>query len=124
MEIVVRFFQQGGPFMYPIALILLVGLVITIERFVYLSNIRRTNRLALDHAILPSLRKGDFRQAMKAAQQSGAAIGTVMSEGIARLLNQQSREDVEYAMEEGLMEVLPDWKSEPSTWRPSPMSPP
>lgn len=107
LEIVIRFFQEGGPFMYPIALVLAIGLAITLERFVYLGSVRRRNRRAFENAILPLLRKRDYPRAMKAANHSDSAIASIMGAGIARLLNNHRREDIETAMEEGLMEVLP-----------------
>lgn len=107
LDTIVRFFQQGGLFMYPIALVLLLGLAISLERFIYLAGVRRRNRRAFDQGILPLMQKGDYRGALKAANQTAAAIGTMISAGLGRLLNNHSREDIEYAMEEGLMEVLP-----------------
>lgn len=107
LETIVRFFQQGGLFMYPIALVLLLGLAISLERFIYLAGVRRRNRLAFDKGILPLMQQGDYRGALKAANLTAAAIGTMISAGLRRLLNNHSREDIEYAMEEGLMEVLP-----------------
>ena len=44
LDTIVRFFQEGGPFMYPIAIVLALGLAITLERFFYLSAVRRRNR--------------------------------------------------------------------------------
>lgn len=107
LDTVVRFFQQGGPFMYPIALVLAIGLAIALERFVYLSGVRRKNRRVYEQGILPLLRKRDYRRAMQAASNSDSAIASVMGAGIARLLGNHRREEIEYAMEEGLMEVLP-----------------
>lgn len=107
LETVVRFFQEGGPFMYPIALVLVVGLAIALERFIYLGAMRRRNRVAFEKGILPLLRKRDYQRAMKAASNSDSAIASVMGAGIGRLLSNSRREDIEYAMEEGLMEVLP-----------------
>lgn len=107
LDTLVRFFQEGGPFMYPIALVLAVGLAITLERFFYLAAVRRKNRLAFERGILPLLQKRDYQRAMKAASTSDSAIGAIMGAGIGRLLNRSRREDIEYAMEEGLMEMLP-----------------
>ncbi|MDX1802372.1 MAG: MotA/TolQ/ExbB proton channel family protein [Marinobacter sp.] len=107
LDTVVRFFQQGGPFMYPIALVLAIGLAIALERFVYLSGVRRKNRRVYEQGILPLLRKRDYRRAMQAASNSDSAIASVMGAGIGRLLGNHRREEIEYAMEEGLMEVLP-----------------
>lgn len=107
MHTVIRFFQDGGIFMYPIGIVLLAGVAITLERFFYLGAVRRSNRLAFDRGILPLLQKRDYRGAIKITTQSDTAIAAIMGAGLSRLLNQRSREDIEYAMEEGLMEVLP-----------------
>lgn len=107
LETVIRFFQEGGPFMYPIALVLIIGLAITLERFVYLGAVRHKNRRAFEQGILPLLQKRDYQRAMQAASRSDSTIASVMGAGIGRLLNNNRREDIEYAMEEGLMEVLP-----------------
>lgn len=107
LDTIIRFFQEGGPFMYPIALVLALGLAITLERFLYLGAMRRRNRLAFERGILPALQQRDYQRAMKAATSSDSAIASVLGAGIVRLLNNSRREDIEYAMEEGLMEVLP-----------------
>jgi biopolymer transport protein ExbB/TolQ len=107
LDTLVRFFQDGGPFMYPIAVVLALGLAITLERFFYLASVRRRNRLSFEQGILPLLNRRDYQRAMKAANNSDSAIASIMAAGIGRLLNNSRREDIEYAMEEGLMEVLP-----------------
>jgi biopolymer transport protein ExbB/TolQ len=107
LDTLIRFFQDGGPFMYPIAVVLAIGLAIALERFLYLGAVRRRNRLAFERGILPALQKRDYQRAMKAATDSDSAIASVMGAGLVRLLNNSRREDIEYAMEEGLMEVLP-----------------
>ena len=106
-ETVVRFFQEGGMFMYPILVVLIIGLAIAIERYVYLSYATKTNRAAFEKGIMPSLVKGDYKTAYKFANDSGTAIAAMIASGLRRLLNSGSREEVEYAMEEGLMETLP-----------------
>ncbi|KEF32267.1 Ferric siderophore transport system, biopolymer transport protein ExbB [Marinobacter nitratireducens] len=107
LDTTIRFFQEGGPFMYPIAVVLAIGLAITVERFFYLGSVRRRNRVAFEKGILPLLEKRDYERAMKAATSSNSAIASVMGAGLGRLLSNSRREDIEYAMEEGLMEVLP-----------------
>jgi biopolymer transport protein ExbB/TolQ len=107
IETVVRFFQEGGVFMYPIAVVLALGLAIAIERYIYLTVTKGANRQAFDIGVLPLLRKRDYTTALKYATQSSTSIGAIMSAGLARLVNKQSREDIEYALEEGLMETLP-----------------
>lgn len=106
-DTVVRFFQEGGLFMYPIAIVLVLGVAIAIERFVYLSLAKNSNRNAFDKAILPLLKKRDYKRALEFSNDSATAIASIMGAGLSRLINKQKREDIEYAMEEGLMETLP-----------------
>jgi biopolymer transport protein ExbB len=105
-EVIVRFFQDGGTFMYPIAIVLVLGLAITIERFAYLGVAKQNNRAAFDR-LMPLIKRRDYRGALKLSNESGAAIAGMLGGGLSRLLNGQQREEIEYAMEEGLMEVLP-----------------
>ena len=56
-NVIIRFFQEGGPFMYPISLVLALGIAIAIERYIYISASQLKNR-KLWGAILPSLNKG------------------------------------------------------------------
>ena len=41
---VVGFFQSGGPFMFPILIVLAFGTAIAIERYIYLALVRARNR--------------------------------------------------------------------------------
>jgi biopolymer transport protein ExbB/TolQ len=104
---IARFFQEGGFFMYPIGIVLLLGLAIAIERFFYLSTIRSANRAAFDLGILPMLKKHDYKSALRFTNDSDVAISGIMGAGLNRLINNQKREEIEFAMEEGLMETLP-----------------
>jgi biopolymer transport protein ExbB len=103
---IARFFQDGGHFMYPIAIVAVLGIAIAIERYVYLTVVRARNR-ALWQEVEPLLGQGNFRQAAQIASQSGSAIGQILSYGLARVQGARRREDVEKAMEESLMGILP-----------------
>jgi len=93
--------------MYPIAVVLVIGLAIAIERFIYLTAAKNSNRNAFDKGLLPILRKRDYPKALKFANDSQAAIAAIMGAGLSRLLNNANRDEIEFAMEEGLMETLP-----------------
>lgn len=93
--------------MYPIAVVLIIGLAIAVERYIYLSAAKRSNRAAFDSGILPILRKKDFKSALKFSNDSNTPIAAIVGAGLSRLLGNSSREEVEFAMEEGLMETLP-----------------
>ena len=44
MSTLINFFQQGGPFMYPILIVFALGLAIAIERWSYLTLSGAANR--------------------------------------------------------------------------------
>ncbi len=106
VTLVLNFFRDGGFFLYPLMLIFFVGLGIAIERFIYLTREATKNR-ALWEEITPHLRSGNFKQALAAAQSSEAQIANVLKYGIARVQSARRREDVEKAMEESLLEIIP-----------------
>jgi biopolymer transport protein ExbB len=103
---IIRFFQEGGLFMYPILLIFAGGLAIAIERWIYLTVVTASNKRTWNK-VLPSLNSGDFKGAMEVAGRSKTAIGTILTYGLARARTARRRDDVEVAMEEGLMEAVP-----------------
>lgn len=103
---IVTFFQNGGLFMYPIAVVLVLTLAITFERFFFLLRTERENRV-LWNGVQPLLNKGDLTGAERVVRGSETAIGRILSNGIAQSLFENKRSEVEIATEEGLMEVLP-----------------
>ena len=104
---VIRFFQNGGVFMYPILAIFALGIAIIIERFIYLRRAWGENR-KLWARLMPLVNDGRIDEAEKMASGSSTAIGRVLGFGIARARTANpTREDVELAMEESLMEVTP-----------------
>ncbi len=106
MDTIVRFFQEGGTFMYPIAIIMAIGLAIAFERLLVLMKEKSSNRRAFE-ALLPMLQKRDLRGALSYATSSETKIGDIFSAAIARIPGSQRREEIEYALEEGLMEAIP-----------------
>ena len=105
-QMVVRFFQEGGAFMYPIMLIFAIGIAIALERYIYLTLARSGNRKTWNR-LLPQLNEGQFEKARVAADDSKTAIGNILSYGLTRAHSTPRREDIEMAMEEGLMEIVP-----------------
>jgi biopolymer transport protein ExbB len=101
----IAFLQNGGSFIYPIALVLVVGLAITIERWLYLSKAHSTNQKAFS-LIQHALKSGDIEAISKHAKGNKAPVFDVLESGISRLGQAERREDVEYAMEETIMEYM------------------
>ncbi len=106
MDSIVRFFQEGGVFMYPIAIIMAIGLAIALERLLFLMKEKSSNRKTFEE-ILPMLESRDMRSALNYANESGSKLGNIFSAAIARIPGSQRREEIEYALEEGLMEAVP-----------------
>ncbi len=106
MSTIVRFFQDGGAFMIPILLVLGFGVAIAIERWTYLTLSGASNR-ALWKKIVPYLKAGNFQEAAEHTSKSKAAIGSILTYGLYRIKSARRRDDIEKAMEESLMEVLP-----------------
>jgi biopolymer transport protein ExbB len=105
-ELIVRFFQTGGPFMYPIATVLVVGLAIALERWLVLSSARYSNRRAFDK-VMERLRNKEYAAVISAGGKSNVPLERIVAAGIARFTGSRRRDDIESAMEEGVMEALP-----------------
>jgi biopolymer transport protein ExbB len=109
MEIIysmVAFFQKGGLFMYPILLVFSVGMAIAVERWVQLNLIRQRNRKMWGQ-VQPLLAEGDFDQAREMTNDDKSTIAQMLSMGLARQGAVRRREDIEIAMEECMMEIIP-----------------
>lgn len=103
---VVKFFQDSGLFIYPSILIMALGLAVAIERFIFLRRARTENR-RLWERMLPLLQGGKLDKVEAVAAKSEAAIGKIVAHGLERLKITHRREDVDAAMEEGMMEIVP-----------------
>lgn len=103
---IIRFFQDGGIFMFPIGAILIVGGAIVIERFIFLARAKKMNRDAFDR-ILALLQKRDYQGALNVGKSSEAPVAKIISAGLQRMAQSSRREDIELAMEEGVMEAVP-----------------
>jgi len=104
--LIVGFFQKGGTYMYPILLVLTVGMAIAAERWIQLSRTRNENR-KMWIRVQPVLVKGDFDSARKIVDKDKSAIAQMLSMGLARQGAVRRREDIEIAMEESMMEIIP-----------------
>ena len=102
----VQFFQSGGMFMYPIVVVLALGVAIAVERYVYLTAARATNQRVWKQ-VMPLLMDGKYGQAIAITEKSKAALGRILRYGLDRTDGTTHRDDVEVAMEEGLMETVP-----------------
>lgn len=102
----IAFFTTGGPFMYPILIVFAVGAAIAVERYVTLSLVTARNQ-SLWNEIQPVLEEGDFERARELTSANDSTISKLLNMGLSRQGAVRRREDVELAMEESMMEIIP-----------------
>jgi len=105
-NVAVKFFQDCGLFIYPSLTIMALGLSIAIERFIFLNRARADNRKTWDR-LKPLLENGKFKEVYHYASKSEAAVSKILTNGLQRLKTARRREDIDAAMEEGMMEIVP-----------------
>jgi len=103
---VVGFFVTGGPFMYPILIVFAVGAAIAVERYITLTLVTNRNQ-SVWSKLQPALMNGDFDRAREMTSKDESAISQLLSMGLARQGAVRRREDIEIAMEESMMEIIP-----------------
>jgi len=103
---IVRFFVAGGPFMYPILIVFAVGAAIAIERYITLTQVRRQNE-SMWSKLQPALADGDFDRAREMTSKDDSSVSRLLGMGLARQGAVRRREDIEIAMEESMMEIIP-----------------
>jgi len=106
LSTMLAFFQKGGMFMYPILLVFIIGFSIAVERWFQLTRIRSVNR-KMWNKLYPMLAKGQFTAVRQALGQDKSTISQMLGMGLARHSAARRREDVEIAMEEAMMEIIP-----------------
>ncbi len=104
---VIRFFQMGGFFMFPILLVLAAGLAIAFERWTQLNRAREANKKTWDE-LYPVLTRGEFEKARELANKDRSGMAQMLAMGLARQGAVKRREDIEIAMEESMMEIIPE----------------
>ena len=92
--------------MYPILLVFLAGMAITTERWLQLKRTRSVNR-NMWNVLLPILARGEFDKARAIIAKDRSVISQMLGTGLARLGKARRREDIEIAMEESMMEIIP-----------------
>jgi biopolymer transport protein ExbB len=102
----VRFFVSGGPFMYPILIVFSVGIAIAIERYMTLTQIKRRND-SMWTRLQGALTEGDFDKARDMTSEDDSTVSQLLGMGLARQGAVRRREDIEIAMEEAMMEIIP-----------------
>ena len=103
---IVAFFSTGGVFMYPILVVFAVGVAIAAERYVTLTMVTKDNQAVWDR-VQPLLTEGDFEKAREMTSKDESTISQVLNMGLSLQGAVRRREDIEIAMEESMMDIVP-----------------
>jgi biopolymer transport protein ExbB len=103
---IVGFFATGGLFMYPILLVFAFGVAIALERYITLTQVSKKNQAVWDE-LQPLLANGEFDEAREMTGNDGSTISQVLHMGLSLQGAVRRREDIEIAMEESMMEIVP-----------------
>ena len=103
---IAKFFQDGGLFIYPIALVFAIGVAITIERWFFLKKEKLINQKAFED-FLPLLRTDDHDKMTLFTRDCTAPVARMIGCGLDMMKVTRQRADVEQAMSEGIMETVP-----------------
>jgi len=103
---IVGFFSSGGKFMYPILVVFAVGAAIAIERYITLTMVTSKNQKVW-RKVQPLLANGEFDEAREMTNGDESTISQVLNMGLSLQGAVRRREDIEIAMEESMMEIVP-----------------
>jgi biopolymer transport protein ExbB len=87
-------------------LVFAVGMAIVFERWVQLSRVQSAND-KMWKLLQPVLVKGDFDKARQMINKNKSSMAQMLGMGLARQGAVRRREDIEIAMEESMMEIIP-----------------
>lgn len=103
---VTEFLQEGGIFIYPISLVLAVGVAISLERWVFLNREKWRNSRAFSE-FLPLLRTTDMDKMQMYSRENQAPVTRIIACGLDMMKVSKQRADVENSMNEGMLEAVP-----------------
>ena len=99
-------FPEGWDVHYPILLVFVTGMAIAVERWFQLGRIRSVNH-KMWKVLQPVLVKGEFDKAREMVSKDKSTISRMLAMGLARQGAVRRRDDIEIAMEESMMEIIP-----------------
>ena len=106
LDSMVKFFQEGGTFMYPVLFAFAIGGAIALERYIKLTYVRHVNRRVWNK-VQPMLASGGFEEARGMIDDDNTEISSVLRIGLENQSMHRRREDIELAMEDNLRDIVP-----------------
>ncbi len=106
MATFLTFFQSGGIFMYFILFVLTLGVAIVIERWLVIRG-AQVNGAILWQEVSDHVTAGRMDAAMTSCRSGKTPLHSVLYAGVDALGASKDREDIENAVEESMMEIMP-----------------
>ena len=106
LDSMVKFFQEGGTFMFPVLFAFTIGGAIALERYIKLTYVRHVNRRVWNK-VQPMLASGGFEEARGMIDDDNTEISSVLRIGLENQGMHRRREDIELAMEDNLRDIVP-----------------
>ena len=94
-------------FLYPLALIFVVGCLDRHRAIRVFDPRNHAQSQPVGKPRARALSAGNFKQVVALTQNSKASIATILNYGVARVASARRRDDIEKAMDESLLEVIP-----------------
>ena len=92
--------------MYPILMVFAIGTAVAIERYITLTLVTNKNQVVWQQ-VQPLLANGEFDEARELTAEDESTISQVLNMGLSLQGAVRRREDIEIAMEESMMEIVP-----------------
>lgn len=107
METIAAFFKHGGPFMYVIALAMVFGYAIALERIIVLAFRTRIDTPVFVNRILELVHSGNVARAIEYARRSEAPLPRIVRAGLEQFQNGGGEKDVQRAFELAALVEVP-----------------
>lgn len=107
MENIARFFQDGGVYMYPIAVVSAFSLAIILERFFYYYIHCKVNAKALLTQITRLVRNGDVEKARQICSRLKSPLAMICESALWHYQQQEPDQEIQNAVDEIALRELP-----------------
>jgi biopolymer transport protein ExbB len=103
---IMRAFVEGGFVMYVILVIAVLTLILVIERFMSLKNLRVDKKEFTDQ-VFKMIIGGDIRQAISFCDSRSTPLSNTVKAGLVQVMNKRPDEEVQVAMDAAVMREMP-----------------
>lgn len=101
-----RAFIEGGFVMYVILVIAVLTLILVIERFMSLKNLR-VDKKEFSDQVFKMIVGGDIRQAISFCDSRSTPLSNTVKSGLVQVMNKRPDEEVQVAMDAAVMREMP-----------------